>query len=260
MDQSTGTIWLPFCRENDDVFITHSSDDGRTWAKPVEITASVKKPEWSWYATGPGVGIQLQRGKHKGRLVIPCDHRVGQGRDKLNSQGHSHVFYSDDHGKTWRLGGVTASGMNECQVVELADGTLMLNMRSYRGKKRRGISLSQDGGLTWSEPEDDSTLIESVCQASFLRYSIASPNGSSDGSRNRVLFSNPASGSKRDHLTLRLSHDEGKTWPKSKLVYAGSAAYSCLTVLPDGTIGLLFERDNYSKITFVTYSLKQLSE
>ena len=208
VDQSTGIIWLPFCRDNDDVFITHSSDDGRTWTKPVEITATVKKPEWGWYATGPGVGIQLQRGNHKGRLVIPCDHRVGQGRDKWNSQGHSHVIYSDDHGKTWKLGGVTAPGMNECQVVELADGTLMLNMRSYRGKKRRGISLSQNGGLTWSEPKDDPTLIEPVCQASFLRYSIAGSDDSSNKNRHCLLFSNPASESKRDHLTLRLSDDE----------------------------------------------------
>src|SRR5262245_42996813 len=90
VDQDTGTVWLPFCRDNNDVFVTHSTDEGRTWAAPVQITAQVKKPGWTWYATGPGVGIQLRHGPHRGRLVIPCDHR-----EKLDGQlvTHAHAFY-----------------------------------------------------------------------------------------------------------------------------------------------------------------------
>ena len=105
VDRDTGVIWLPFCRDNDDVLVTSSDDDGRTWSKPRLITADVKKPDWGWYATGPGNAIQLTRGKHRGRLVIPCDHRV-KGDDKdWGTAGRSHVIYSDDHGKdlaAWR--------------------------------------------------------------------------------------------------------------------------------------------------------------
>jgi sialidase-1 len=254
VDHSTGDIWLPFCRDNDDVFMMHSHDDGKSWSKPANITKSVKRPEWGWYATGPGVGIQLTRGKYKGRLVIPCDHRVGEGRDKWNTQGHSHTIYSDDHGKTWQLGKATGQSMNECQVAELSDGRLMLNMRSYRGKKQRAVSISEDGGVTWTKPKDNPTLVESVCQASLLRYSFA------DGkkTRSRLLFTNPATPSGRHHMTVRLSEDEGQTWPVSRLIYAGSAAYSCLTVLPNGEVGLIFERDNYSKLSFLRFSIDDL--
>lgn len=244
VDRDSGVIWLPFCRDNRDVFVTHSRDDGKTWAKPVNITAGVKKPGWSWVATGPGVGIQLREGKHKGRLVIPCDHK-----DKAqpgNAGYHSHVIYSDDHGKTWQLGGSAGPFTNECQVVELADGTLLLNMRNYHGDKdksrRRAIAFSKDGGMTWSESRYDDALIEPICQASLHRHA-----------RNVLLFCNPASTRKRERLTVRVSHDEGKTWSAGKLIHQGSAAYSCLATLADGQVGLLYERDDYGAIAFVAF-------
>lgn len=254
VDQESGVIWLPFCRNNNEVFITHSADDGRTWAKPREITKDAKEADWGWYATGPGNGIQLARGKHKGRLVIPCDHRVLNKGD-YNQSGRSHAIYSDDHGQTWKLGGATDWGMNECAAVELADGSLMLNMRSYRGKNRRGVATSSDGGLTWSAVTDDPALVESVCQASFILYSFADTGG-----KNRLLFSNPAVEKGRRMLTLRLSYDEGKTWPESKLIYAERAAYSRLAVLPSGEIGLVYERDNYAYLTFSRLTLDWLTE
>ncbi len=253
VDADTGTIWLALTRNNDDVLITSSDDDGLTWSDPRLITSSVKRDDWDWYATGPAGGIQLTRGKHKGRLVIPCDHRVKDKGD-WNHAGRSHVFYSDDHGRSWQLGGATDWAMNECAVVELIDGKLMLNMRSYRGKKRRGVAISDDGGDTWSEVTDDATLIEPVCQASLIRYSW--PEG---GGKSVLLFSNPASESGRVRLTVRLSEDEGATWPVARLLYEGSSAYSSLAVLRDGQIGVLYERDDYQRISLARFGLDWLS-
>ena len=197
-DRETGVIWLLLtwndssdrgkklhdgaANDTRHVYVCSSEDDGRTWSKPIEITATTKKKDWWWYATGPGVGIQLQQGPHKGRLVIPCDH--------TDKSGHaSHVIYSDDHGKSWQLGGSVSGGCNECQVVELADGKLMLNMRMREsGQRKRGVATSKDGGETWSKLRLDPVFTEPVCQASFLRYTLASTN-----SKNRLLFSNPAS-------------------------------------------------------------------
>jgi len=252
IDQSTGRLWLPFCRDNDDVLVISSDDDGKTWSKPRDITADVKAEDWTWYATGPGVGIQLTVGEHRGRLVIPCDHRLRAKDGGWRGAGHSHCIYSDDHGKTWQRGKPTEKSMNECQVVELPDGRLLLNMRSYRGHGCRAVAYSSDGGVTWGECVDDETLIEPVCQASLLRYSWPA-NGKS-----RLLFSNPASTKGRHHLTVRMSYAEANSWPVSRLLCEGSAAYSCLTVLPDGEIGVLYERDNYGHIAFARFPLDWL--
>lgn len=262
-DRDTGIIWLPLTWNNSSdsdgalhggtgkdtrrVFMCSSEDDGLTWSKPVDITETTKKKEWWWYATGPGVGIQLEKGPHKGRLVIPCDHTSKDGFG-------SHVIYSDDHGKTWQLGGSVEGGANECQVVELSDGTLMLNMRIQKGSKgMRGISTSKDGGTTWSELRHEATLIEPICQASFLRYSSPSSSGKS-----RLLFSNPASTEKRENMTVRLSYDEGKTWPVSKQLYTGGSAYSCLAVLPEGDIACLYEVGDDDAIYFSRFPLEWL--
>ena len=254
IDQDTGVLWFPFTRENDAVFMMSSSDDGRTWSRPREITADVKATNWNWYATGPGNGVQLTRGKYKGRLVIPCDHRVnGDKNDKDNwdKAGRSHVILSDDHGQTWKLGGSTDFGMNECAVVELKNGTLLLNSRSYRGKACRGISLSRDGGATWEPTTDDPALVESVCQASLIRYSWLTEKKNSQGI---LLFSNPAVPKGRNHLTVRLSDDDGKIWLHSRLIFEGSSAYSSLAALPSGQIGLLYERDDYKQLTLARFS------
>lgn len=255
VEKASGTIWMPFCRNNDDVLMTHSTDHGKTWTKPVDITAAVKDPAWGWYATGPGIGIQLRLGKHTGRLVIPCDHRTKSGENSLKGTGRSHCIYSDDFGKTWHRGEPTEFAMNECQVVELADGRLMLNMRSYRGKGRRAVAFSDDGGKTWSECRDDEQLIEPVCQASLIRYTLADDNGS-DG-KNRLLFSNPASSRTRHRVTVRMSLDEGKTWTASRLLHAGPSAYSCLTVLPNGLVGCLYEggeKSAYEHLIFARFN------
>lgn len=257
-DPATGTLWLPFTKDNDRVLVTSSRDEGRTWAPPRDITAQVKQPDWTWYATGPGNGIVLTRPPHAGRLVIPCDHRVGgdpKDTGGWNERGRSHVIYSDDHGQTWRLGGSTDYAMNECAVVELADGTLMLNSRSYRGKACRGVSLSRDGGQTWQPTRDDLTLVESVCQASLIR--AAWPTGDRPG---LLVFANPAVPRGRTRLTVRLSEDDGRTWPYARLIEEGSSAYSSLALLPDGAVGLLYERDNFGRLTFTRFSPSWIRE
>lgn len=264
VDRSTGTIWLPLThnlgqdKESQIVdgtskgtrtaWITRSEDDGVTWAKPIEITTTTKDPKWSWYATGPGVGIQTR----DGRLVIPCDNKADKGKTR-----QSHVIYSDDHGKTWKLGGIVGPSCNESQIVELADGSLMLNMRTYQANNRRLVAISKDGGITWTTPSEDQTLIEPVCQGSILRYTDEKTGG-----KKRLLFANPAS-TKREKMTVRLSYDEGSTWPIGRLLHEGPAAYCCLTVLPDRAIGCLYEcgdKSAYDRITFARFDLDWLSE
>ncbi|MBI5760424.1 MAG: exo-alpha-sialidase [Planctomycetales bacterium] len=253
VDRSTGTIWLLMTHNlgqdteaklvdsksegTRTAWVTHSTDEGVTWTNPVEITKDVKQPDWTWYATGPGVGIQTR----SGRLVIPCDNKVAVTKGR-----QSHVIFSDDHGQTWKLGGVVGPNCNESQVVELTDGSLLLNMRSYEANHRRLIATSRDGGVTWSAPKEDRALIEPVCQASIIRL---------PGDKPRLLFSNPAS-TKREKLTLKLSLDEGKTWPVVRELHAGPAAYSCLTVLPDQSVGCLYEcgdKSPYDVIRLATF-------
>ena len=262
VDQETGVIWLVMQRNGADVLISHSKDDGQTWAKAVDITSDVKKAAWGFYAVGPGVGIQIKYGKHKGRLVISAYHR--ETKDKSGPSA-SHMFFSDDHGKTWQLSADLDLHTNECQVVEtLVDGKseLLFNARNHWARSGgrpdlagvRIIAHSSDGGSTWSKTSFDKTLVEPQCQASIVRYTCA------DGDRrSRILFSNPASRG-RNKMTVRLSYDEGKTWPVSKLIYKDSAAYSSLAALPNGRIGMLYERDNYGKITFVSFTLGWLTD
>ena len=257
-DRKAGIIWMPLtsnpgaANEKEireapggptrTVWLTHSRDDGRSWAKPVEITRQTKDPNWTWYATGPGIGIQLR----SGRMVIPCDHNVAGTRAR-----HSHIIYSDDGGRTWKLGGRLGEHTNECQVVELSNGDLLMNMRSYHGFNRRAIARSRDGGLTWTEVTFDEALIEPVCQAAFIRQAPR-----------RLLFSNPAS-TRRERMTVRMSEDDGATWPIERVLWEGPAAYSSLGVLPDRSIGLLYERGDaspYERIVFARFPVSWLKE
>ncbi|MEM8484263.1 MAG: sialidase family protein [Bacteroidota bacterium] len=236
------------------IYVMSSSDDGISWSSPKEITTDVKLPNWTWYATGPGSGIQLTRGPHAGRMVIACDHIEAETKHY-----YSHVIYSDDNGATWQLGGSTPQHyVNESEVAELEDGSLLLNMRNYAPEERhRKISSSTDGGATWSDLESDTTLVEPICQASLQRYQFA------DEGQGVLLFSNPASKTHRENMTLRASYDDGKTWPKSLLVHSGHAAYSDLLRLPNDSIGILFEagpdRENgYRGIAFRAIALDEL--
>ena len=233
-------------------YVVHSADDGRTWSAPRETTRAVKRPERvTSIASGPGVGIQLPRGPHRGRLVVPFNE--GPAGD-----WRVYAAYSDDGGDTWTYGDVApnaSEGMgNEVQVVERADGTLLLNARNERGNRCRKVASSHDGGRAWSALVDEPALIDPRCQGTILRYSDPL-----DGRRSRLLFANPASATERVDGTVRLSYDEGRTWPVSRTVHAGPFAYSCLTTLPDHGIGLLYERDGYGRIAFARFDLAWLT-
>lgn len=276
VDEETGTIWLLMTWNHGDdhegdiiqktskdtrrVYITSSTDEGKTWTEPKDITATTKDPSWGWYATGPGIGIQIKHGPHRGRLVIPSDHSYDDPEGELRGGPYeygSHSIYSDDHGQTWKLGGTIRPKSNECQVVELADGkgTLLMNMRAYFGRNLRTHAWSSDGGETWTAPQDAKDLIEPICQASLIRYSW--PDGEQ---KSRMLFANP-SGTKRERMTVKLSEDEGQSWPVAKTLYDGSSAYSSLAVLPNGDILCLYEngeKNPYEKITLARFSLDWL--
>jgi sialidase-1 len=237
------------------VFVTSSRDNGITWAPPQEITAQVKRPDWTWFATGPGAGIQMAHGPHAGRLVVPCDHVEAGTRHR-----YSHVILSDDHGNTWKPGGRTPQQqLSECEVVELVDGRLMLNMRSYdRSQRARKVSISHDGGMTWGQVTADPALVEPICQASIRRASWPE-----EGGEDLILFSNPAHAEERVNMTVRLSTDGGSTWPYSRCLHPGPSAYSCLALPPGGDVACLYEAGRehpYESIVLARFPLAWLTE
>lgn len=236
------------------VWVMTSDDLGATWSQPNEITATTKRENWTWYATGPGIGIQLQHGDKAGRLVIPCDHNTVGDPPGI----HSHVIYSDDHGATWMIGGVTENGANECQIIERNDGELLLNMRRDRNKAatHRLIATSNDAGESWSPLAEDPALPEPVCQASLIRVT---PPATEAGGEDLLLFSNPADLEERINMTVRLSEDGGLTWPRSGVLHEGPSAYSCLAVRSDGQGLCLYEageRNPYETIRLARFGLE----
>jgi sialidase-1 len=230
--------------------VTKSDDDGLSWSPPDDITDSIINASIEYgKATGPGAGIQASGG----RLVIP----LGLGPEEA-CQGT--IIYSDDHGDSWRLGGRTRSTSTELQVVELSDGSLRLDMRNQNPEEKprhyRYYSISNDKGGTWTEPVTDPGLVDVRCQASILRYPFEVDEVYP------ILFANPSSGyNDRVNMTVRLSYDDGTTWPVARTVYTGPSAYCCLATLPDGRIGLLYECGDegpYEKISFACFDLNWL--
>ena len=226
------------------VYVMNSIDEGLSWSKPIEITDKVKKPNWTWYATGPVHGIQIREGSKKGRMIIPCDHIEANTK-----KYYSHIIYSDDGGSSWNIGGTTPQDqVNECSVAEIGKGKLILNMRNYdRTQMNRKISISNDYGESWGDIYDDKALVEPICQASILRYSFKGFG------RNDLLFINPADKNKRLNMTLRLSNDLGRTWKGEFLLHEGPSAYSDITKLRNGNVGCLFEAGKNSPYEGIVY-------
>ena len=207
VDRSTGTIWLPYCkgskpgRGNAEILLVKSTDDGKTWSKPVNITGSAADPSWPWVGTGPGHGIQLRTG----RLLIPCWADATQHCGEIQT---SYCFYSDDHGATWKLGRpLSRNASDECDVVELTDGTVYLNARS-RGKHQRAYAFSRDGGHSWSEVKYDPSQPEPECDGGVVRLTDTTRFG-----KNRVLVAASGDPRARRKGTVYLSYDECRTWP-----------------------------------------------
>ena len=226
-EDNLGAINAGTSKDTRRVFVTSSDDEGKTWAAAKEITKDVKKPGWAWYGTGPCHGIQLKQGKYAGRLVIPCDYMSLKTADSP-SRDSAHIIYSDDHGVTWKLGGIAGRDhAAESSVAELSNGQLMLNIRNSSGGARL-VANSADGGITWQEVRVDYSLVDPVCQGSVLSYNKS------------LFFSNPSS-TKRENMTIKMSTDDGGTWPKSYRVYSGPAAYSDIVMTSDTHIGIFYE-------------------
>ncbi len=272
--KNPGRIWLPFTLENDRVFVTYSDDNGESWAPRREITKEVKKKDWGWYATGPVHSIQIERGPYKGRIVIPCDHRIGSDGQDSGALG-AHAVLSDDHGKTWRLGAVDNTyedglNANETTVVELNDGRLYFNTRDQNGDApgTRGSAYSSDGGESFDQTSNTTytTFVPSprqldppVVQSSLFRAS-STRNGDKS---NLILFSGPdengPTGKGRSDLRIRYSTDETKSWNDGPLIHQGPAAYSDIVLLNKEHVGVLFEAGEktakrYDRIVFAIVS------
>lgn len=217
--------------------ITQSKDDGKTWEKPRNLTKSLKKYEWWLFAPAPGRGITLENGT----LVWPT-----QGRDAVGLP-FSNITYSKDHGKTWYTSNAAAHNTTESAVAQLSNGSLMLNMRDNRNRKTKGedngraIAVTNDLGKTWSEHSTShKALKEPVCMASLIKYEFVD-NGKK---KSVLLFSNPNNQYKRQNMTIKISFDDGMTWPEKYWLLLDEGrgrGYSCLTSIDENTIGILYE-------------------
>ncbi|WP_189663045.1 sialidase family protein [Polaribacter sp. IC073] len=249
VDEVTGDIFMFYNYMNldteKDIYYLHvmkSADNGKTWSKPEDITSQIAKSEWKkdFKFITSGRGIQTRSGKLLHTMV------------NLNSG--LHLFGSDDHGKTWYFIDTPVLPADESKVIQLADGSLMINAR-VNGKGMRYVHTSNDEGKTW-ETNPVPELIDPGCNASIVRYT-----SKDDGfDKNRIIFSNAKSVKGRVNMAVRISYDEGKTWSEGKTVYEGSSAYSSLTILENGEIGLFFEKDNHKKNEFTSFSLAWLTD
>ncbi len=249
LDETTGEIFLFYnymdLDKEKDVFYLHvvkSMDNGETWSTPVDITSQIAKEEWhgDFKFITSGRGIQTRSGKLVHTLV--------------NLEKGLHLFGSDDHGKSWYLIDTPIQPANESKIIELNDGKWMINSR-VNGQKLRYIHTSGNEGISW-DSKPDTTLIDPNCNASIIRYTSVK-----DGfKKNRLLFSNAKKIDGRENMTVRISYDEGKSWSDGKTIYTGGSAYSSMSILKNGDIGLFFEKDDYKENSFVRFSLEWLTE
>lgn len=247
----------------------YSDDDGKTWSEPEDLNPGLKKEWMKFFGTAPGKGIQIKNGEHKGRLVFPIYYT------NQNNFQSSAVIYSDDFGETWKLGEspidtasvsseTVSSGtqLTECQVVEMPNGQLKLFMRNTGSYTK--IATSFDGGETWhDEVPEDTSLREPYCQLSVINYS-----GKING-KDAIIFSNPDASSRVNGsvkvglINKNGTYDNGEPryefdWIYNKTVKPGSFAYSCLTELPDGNLGLFYEGEGAGRMAYTEFDLNYL--
>ena len=259
VDMGTGRIWLFWCWQKCSgqpsllftsildghtrrVVCCYSDDDGLSWSSPVDMTATLKDRNWTWYATGPCHATQLVSGTHAGRMIVPANHR-----DAANKVNYSHCFFSDDHGKTWTLGGNTEKGGNESCIAELSDGSILTGMRIAGddlpdgvNTKCRAFSKSTDGGVSWGSFDRVENLTDPGCQGAIANYHKGGEVPSST-----ILLSNCHNTSRRE-MSISLSKDDGKTWTTPYTVTLNRSAYSDIIVLYDGSVALFYE-NGYGK-------------
>lgn len=217
-----------------------SQDNGKSWSDPVDITAQISKPQWhkDFKFITSGRGIQTRKGILLHTLVN-LDHGL-------------HLFKSEDHGNRWQLIDSPLIPGDESKVVELSDGSWMINSRLNR-KGYRQTFTSSDEGKTWASRPDHS-LVDPGCNAGIIRYSPKKPTPQ----KGILLFVNANHKTDRKNLTLKISTDDGKSWPAEKTIYEGPAAYAAITRLENADLGIVFEKDDYTQNTFVRISQKEI--
>jgi len=232
--------------ETGQFILVKSTDDGLTWSEPVNITPQIKNPAWQLLLQGPGRGITTR----EGMLVFPAQFKADIGEKAIDGGPftcHSTIVYSKDGGNSWHTGAGAKSNTTEAQVVELADGSLMLNMRDDRNKRDKGdtngraVATTTDLGKTWTmHPTSNNALPEPNCMASIISADVMM-----DGVKKQVLFfSNPNNREARTNMTIKASLDGGLTWPEefhTELNAAKGDGYSCLTMVDENTVGILYE-------------------
>ena len=249
VDRTTGIVFMFYnfmdLEKEKDVYyfkVVTSLDHGKSWSKPKDITSQITKPDWQndFKFITSGSGIQTQSGKLLHTIV--------------NLEKGLHVFCSDNHGKSWYLIDSPIKPADESKIAELTGDTLMITSRvNDAGIRYKHFSFDQ--GVTWSTMPD-SSLIDPGCNASILCFNPSSDNLD----MNWILISNVRSKNKREDLTISLSFDNGRSWPISKTIYVGSAAYSSLCILKNGDFGLFFEANNYEDNFFVKFDLDWLMD
>jgi len=222
-------------------YVQRSVDDGLSWSAPQDITRNVKRPRYvTSYAGGPGSGIQIRTGKWCGRIVMPFS-QGPWGDMKV------YALLSDDDGTSWRYGSVAPNidGMqaNEVQMAELENGDIYLNARSCDGAHRRLWTTSNNGGDSWSELQTVPDLPDPQCHASVCAFRPAE-------SHQQLLYCGPLHASKRRNGCLMRSLDGGNSWQELLTVYKDFFAYSDMAQIDAQSIGVLFERDRYDRVSF----------